>query len=185
MPMRDKPLTITTVCRFVLPALLLAAALLFAGILPALADAPALPALPLQAQETATPEGGQPADEGGPIYHEVREGESLWSIAEVNNIDVYTLLSLNGITFETVLQPGEKLLVRLAFTPTLLPANTPTPVVTVHTPTPDISPTPTPQPLGERVEERMNPTTLIVIIALLLAAVALLLLSTWASRKAR
>jgi len=106
MPMRDKPLTIPTVCRFALPALLLAAALLFAGILPALAGAPALPSLPLQAQETVTPEGGQPADEGGPIYHEVMAGESLWSIAEVNNIDVYTLLSLNGITFETVLQPG-------------------------------------------------------------------------------
>ncbi len=185
MPMRDEPHTIPTVCRFALPALLLAAALLFAGIQPALAGAPAMPEAPLQAQETATPEGGQPADEGGPIYHEVMEGESLWSIAEVNNIDVYTLLSLNGITFDAVLQPGEKLLVRLAFTPTLLPANTPTPVVTVHTPTPDISPTPTPQPLGERVEERMNPTVLIVIIALLVVVGALLGLSAWANHKAR
>jgi len=168
-----------------LPALLLAAVLLTCVASGANADAPALPEVPLQAQETPTPEGGQPADEGGPLYHEVREGESLWSIAEVNNIDVYTLLSLNGINFETVLQPGEKLLVRLAFTPTPLPPNTPAPVVTVLSPTPDISPTPTRQPLGERVEQRMNPTALIIIIALLVIIGALLVLSAWANRKAR
>ncbi len=166
-------------------ACLLTTALLLASISNALAQPASQPAAPLQAQETATPEGGQPAEEGGPLYHEVREGESLWSIAEVNNIDVYTLLSLNGITFDVVLQPGQRLLVRLAFTPTPLPPNTPTPVITVLTPTPDISPTPTRQPLGERFEEHMNTTALLVIIGLVLAAAALLVLSAWANRKAR
>lgn len=104
---------------------------------------------------TATP---QP---DGSIIHEVIPGESFFSIADDYELTVNELLELNGLTLDNFLNPGDLLLVRPAFTPTLTPTTTltPTPVFPTATrrptrtatispqssPTPLPSTTPTPQ----------------------------------------
>ena len=44
-------------------------------------------------------------------YHEVRQGDSLFKIAQKNGITVEELCFLNKITAKTVIRPGQKLLV--------------------------------------------------------------------------
>lgn len=55
----------------------------------------------------------------------VRSGETLWTIAAMNHISVETLMWLNQMTEETVLQPGQEIILNLA--PGQLPPPTPTP----------------------------------------------------------
>ena len=51
-----------------------------------------------------------------PQVHVVRRGESFWSIAQRNNIDVKTLMRLNGKRPGQTLMPGERLVVANAAT---------------------------------------------------------------------
>ena len=44
-------------------------------------------------------------------YHEVRQGDSLFKIAQKHGITVEELCRLNKITSKTVIRPGQKLLV--------------------------------------------------------------------------
>ncbi len=62
-------------------------------------------------------------DETGAIYHKVQSGQTAWTIAAFYGIDVAELLALNGLTEDSILHPGDILLVRA---PTL-PTNTPSP----------------------------------------------------------
>jgi murein DD-endopeptidase MepM/ murein hydrolase activator NlpD len=45
------------------------------------------------------------------IYHEVKQGQTLWSIAQAYGIDVQTLARVNQISDATALYPGQKLYV--------------------------------------------------------------------------
>ena len=44
--------------------------------------------------------------------HVVRRGESLWTIARRNNMDVRTLMRLNNKSSKDVIRPGERLVLR-------------------------------------------------------------------------
>ena len=59
--------------------------------------------------------------------HVVQEGQSLWSIAIQYDVKFGDLLWLNGITEESVLQPGDEIRVRLALDEA--PPPTPTPIL--------------------------------------------------------
>lgn len=59
-----------------------------------------------------------------PATHRVREGESLWSIAAWNQIDLSTILWLNNLTEDSVVHPGNELKIRL------LPGEEPPPTAT-------------------------------------------------------
>ncbi len=59
-----------------------------------------------------------------PATHRVSEGESLWSIAAWNKIDLATLLWLNGMAEDAVVHPGNEIKIRL------LPGEAPPPTAT-------------------------------------------------------
>ena len=93
---------------------------------------------PLTPIEQLTPESD------GNYYHAVKPGEYLAWIAELYETTVNELIAWNGLTTSSVLQPGQKLLLRVTppatFTPVpSLPGSTPTKT------RPPITPTPTPE----------------------------------------
>ena len=57
--------------------------------------------------ETAAP------NPDGSVMHEVQPGQALWSIAAAYQIDLSDLLALNGLTEKAVIQPGDKLVIKL------------------------------------------------------------------------
>lgn len=106
------------------------------------------------AQESSTPEEiispietSTPAADGS-IIHIVKPGEFIITIAEAYHIPLIDIFSLNNITDQTVIYPGQKLLIKRADrTPEPPPtettiATTPPPA----TPTPTRRPTRTPRP---------------------------------------
>ncbi len=66
------------------------------------------------------------------LAHIVRAGDTLWTIAAQNGLEIEQLLAFNGITENTILQVGAELFIR--------PTETP-----LASPTPDVTATPTPQ----------------------------------------
>lgn len=82
----------------------------------------------------------------GSIVHIVREGETLINIALAYNIPLRDLLDLNNLTTQSVIFPGEKLIIRKASTPTPTAAITDTPTPRPATPTRRPTRTPTPAP---------------------------------------
>lgn len=92
-----------------------------------------------------------------PITHIVQTGDTLLGIAITYGITLDQLLTLNGLTADTVLQLGQQLFVRevtavpLIITPTTTPTVTPTNIPTTPTATatptiPALQLTPSPQP---------------------------------------
>jgi LysM repeat protein len=87
-------------------------------------------------------------NENGAIYHEVQPGQTAWTIAAHYEVNLAELLALNNLTEDSVLHPGDVLLVRSPASPTSTPSS---PLVTkVVLPSPTIpsrisgvSPTPT------------------------------------------
>lgn len=68
-----------------------------------LADAPVAPSVPEdQAVAFSFPESSS-------TTHSVREGQTLWQIASLYQVDVNDLASLNGLTPDTLLYPGQTL----------------------------------------------------------------------------
>lgn len=51
-------------------------------------------------------------DETGAIYHEVQSGQAAWTIAAYYEVDLAELLALNQLTEDSILYPGDILLVR-------------------------------------------------------------------------
>ena len=45
------------------------------------------------------------------VYHEVKQGQTLWSIARTYGVDVHTLARVNQVSDMAVLQVGQKLYV--------------------------------------------------------------------------
>jgi len=82
----------------------------------------------------------------GSIIHIVGEGEALINIALAYNIPLKDLLELNNLTTQSVIFPGEKLIIRKANTPTPTAATTDTPTPRPATPTRRPTRTPTPKP---------------------------------------
>jgi len=83
----------------------------------------------------------------GSIIHEVKEGQALWNIATAYKVKLADLLALNGLTEQSLIYPGDKLLVRPAqatttaseaptstLTPTRKPRPTRTPTSLAATP---------------------------------------------------
>lgn len=58
------------------------------------------------------------------LTHIVQEGETLWTIAALNDLSVDELVALNNLSEEAILQPGDELLIRETSTP--VPTVTPT-----------------------------------------------------------
>ena len=131
-----------------------------------------------------------PAPDGS-ISHTVQEGEFLITIAEAYGITLDELLALNGLTAESIIQPGQVLVIRQATSPkpaltsgtiqvptaTLRPSLTPLPTLTPFiTATPTVTPTP-----GPGIFERIftGPTRYIGfgLIALVVGGVILLVIS--------
>lgn len=80
-----------------------------------------LPILQAQALPTATP------DAEGIIYAVVQPNDSLWGIAARSGISLTELLDLNNLTEDSLIQPGDRLIVGIVEPPA--------------SPTPEVSPT--------------------------------------------
>jgi uncharacterized protein YkwD/LysM repeat protein len=65
-------------------------------------------------------------DENGAIYHVVQEGQTAWAIAARYDVPLEDLVYLNSWQLPVVLQPGDRVLVKLG--PGQAPPPTPTPV---------------------------------------------------------
>lgn len=117
--------------------------------------APSSGATPPPTGATAAPPAGDPIGgfivstprEDGAIIHIVESGQSLIGIANTYKVSVADVLILNDMGLEDVIYPGEEIILRAAFTPTVTP--TPTNLPPSATPTATLTPkdeTPTPWP---------------------------------------
>ncbi len=78
----------------------------------------------------------------GSIIHEVQQGQTLWVIADTYKVDLSVILALNGLTQDSVIFPGEKLLIKVAhITPTIEPSVTTS--ATKNPPSATVTPTAT------------------------------------------
>jgi len=67
-------------------------------------------------------------DPGGSIYHEVQPGNTIWKISEEYGVNIWKLLEQNGLTYESIIQPGDLILIE-------------SPPIPTNTPEPTLSPT--------------------------------------------
>lgn len=113
------------------------------------------------AQESSTPEEAASSIEtstpaaDGSIVHIVKPGEFIITIAQAYQIPLIDIFSLNNITDQTVIYPGQKLVIKRADR-TPEPPPTETTIATTPpppTPTPTRRPTRTPRPTLTAVSE--------------------------------
>lgn len=72
-------------------------------------------------------------DEFGAIYHEVQPGQTAWTIAAKYGIQLAKLFELNNLTEDSILHPGDVLMIRPPDPPTSTPTIHPTiPPTAVH-----------------------------------------------------
>ena len=71
------------------------------------------------------------------LTHLVQEGETLWTIAAINDLTVEELRALNNLSEDAMLHPGDELLIRETGTPTPAATATDAAATDVATPTPD------------------------------------------------
>ena len=72
----------------------------------------------------------------GSIFHIVQKDQALWSIAIAYGITIEELRQLNSLSSAGVIYEGQKLMVRMASTPTVTPTITATPRPPTRTPIP-------------------------------------------------
>jgi LysM repeat protein len=154
-------------------------------------------------QSTAAPAGSTPGagqstvvvipaatstpNSDGSVQHRVSPGQTLWSIAEMYDVDVADLIALNGLNANNpVIYAGRDLTVRAAHTPTPTPTLTETPApspTATATRHPTRTPRPTLTPVPERVVQQAVETTLnnryLAIAATLAVGLGLFLLVTF------
>jgi len=94
-----------------------------------------------------------PPGENGRIYHEVQPGQSAWTIAVYYEIDLVELLAANNLAEDSLLHPGDILLIRTLAAPT----NTPEPPPTITSST--VTPTSTKQNLDPTPDMLMSSET--------------------------
>lgn len=75
-----------------------------------------LTATPAPTLEIIVPVSVSTPKPDGSIIHEVREGQTLWEIADTYEVDLSIMLILNGLNQDSVIYPGEKLLLKTAET---------------------------------------------------------------------
>ncbi|MCA9873773.1 MAG: LysM peptidoglycan-binding domain-containing protein [Anaerolineales bacterium] len=121
--------TLRTMLRVVVMGLFLAGVLAWLALRP----------LPLLAQTFPTPT----PDAEGNIYVEVQPNDSMWSIAARAGISLQTLYELNGLTENSIVKPGDRLLIGRGQP---LPTDTPEPSITPTRLPPTPTRTPQPQP---------------------------------------
>ena len=83
-------------------------------------------------------------DESGAIYHEVQPGQSAWTIAAQYGLELAELFALNNLTADSILHPGDRLMIRaphtLTSTPTISLTIIPTLIHPADTPVPTVAP---------------------------------------------
>lgn len=151
---------------------------------------PAPTALPVVRIEAATPN----AD--GSIIHVVQQGQTLIGIATVYDVPIQELLALNNLTMDSIILPGDKILVKPADpTPTLTPIQipptatepptaSPTATASLHeTPSIDVQePASTGEPGNDTTGVDTN-TLLMIMAAVGLTGLALVVLGRLINRK--
>jgi LysM repeat protein len=120
--------------------------------------------------------------EDGAIIHVVGYGQSLIGIAKTYQVELNDILQLNSLTMDSIIYPGEEIIIRAGSTPTLttsptrtLPTTTASLTATRMTPTPrgtftqnptaSSTPTTTPMPVST---ERERLITGVVVMALVI-----------------
>ena len=63
-------------------------------------------------------------DKDGKVYHQVLQGQTLWSIATAYGVTTEQIRQLNGLTSESMIYMGQKLLIMIIPTPTMVPTTT-------------------------------------------------------------
>jgi uncharacterized protein YkwD len=120
-----------------------------------------------QAAATATPGGVQEQVLGvqtvtpgadGSIVHVVQPGESLFAIADAYDLTLPELLTLNGLADNSLIRPGDTLIIRAAQPATETPEPSSTPTVPVPTSTHRPTRTPTQRPAASSTP-RPSPTS--------------------------
>lgn len=81
----------------------------------------------------------------GAIYHEVQPGQAAWTIAAQYGIELAELFALNNLTENSILHPGDMLVIQPPDPPTSTPPSTPTSTSTMIRST--LTPTHTPAPV--------------------------------------
>ncbi len=85
----------------------------------------------------------------GAIIHVVRQGQALYGIATAYKVNISDLLALNGLTLDSVIFPGNELLIKAAdatstdlsaATPLSTPRKSPSPETAIVTPRPSRTP---------------------------------------------
>jgi len=129
----------------------------------------------------------------GSVIHIVQSGQTLVGIAAVYNLPLADLLALNGLTMQSIIQPGDRIVVKPAdptrtpaatasptAKPSSSPASTPTPTdsnsVTLSPPpgpTPSVSPTPA-GPALDTSSKLQGDWILVVILTIALVGAGLL-----------
>ncbi|RME05638.1 MAG: hypothetical protein D6803_08530 [Anaerolineae bacterium] len=79
--------------------------------------------------------------EDGALIHIVGYGQSLIGIVNTYGADLNEVLKLNNLTLDSVIYPGDEIIIRPSYTPTVTVTASPEP----PTATPSITPTPKPQ----------------------------------------
>ena len=63
-------------------------------------------------------------DAEGMVYHQVQQGQTLWSIATTYGVTIDQIRQLNGLNSESMIYLGQKLLIKIVPTPSLVPSTT-------------------------------------------------------------
>jgi LysM repeat protein len=64
------------------------------------------------------------ADEQGRVIHQVLQGQTLWSIATTYGVTIEQIRQLNGLTSDSMIYAGNKLLIEIMPTPSMVPSVT-------------------------------------------------------------
>ncbi|MCC6147851.1 MAG: LysM peptidoglycan-binding domain-containing protein [Anaerolineaceae bacterium] len=94
---------------------------------------------PIRPMQTVSPQ------EDGSIVHVIEPGQTLWNIAIAYGVKIADLTALNpGLSAENpIVYPGQKIIIRLAFTRTPSPYPSETPIPPTRTPNTTFTPRPT------------------------------------------
>ncbi len=63
-------------------------------------------------------------NEDGKVIHTVLQGQTLWSIATTYGVKIDQICQLNGLTSESMIYAGQKLLIKIVPTPSIVPTTT-------------------------------------------------------------